>query len=98
MVQGDAYNMNISVDYNGEDIGIDSIEMIEFTLHNIIKNYPDTVTYSDGLFHFPLSQKETFALPRTPDMQIRVKFKNGEVVGSRPQKIDVERSLSKTIL
>lgn len=98
MVQGDSYNLDVTVKNNGADINIADIETIEFILHSLKKMYPEGVAYEDGKFHISLSQQETFRLPRLCQMQVRVKFKSGDVIGSEIKQIDVERSLSKAVL
>lgn len=99
MVQGDAYDLAFSIDADDEPLDISTIEYVEVTLPRINKLYPDEITYSNGLFYLPLSQKETFWLPERCPMQIRVKFKGGgHVIGSDEQIIDVHRSMSKRVL
>ena len=51
---------------------------------------------ADG--YVPLTQQETFNLPKTCQMQVRVKFTSGDVIGSPIQQIDVLHALSKVVL
>lgn len=98
MVQGDAYNIDISITNNGEALEINDIETVEISLLYLQKKYPGEVEYKDGKFRFPLTQQETFKLPKTCQMQVRVKFTSGDVIGSPIQQIDVLHALSKVVL
>lgn len=98
MVQGDSYSIDVDIKSAGAALSIDSIDKVEITLLNLIKTYPGTVTYSDGKFHFPLTQQETLNLPTLCPMQVRVKFITGDVIGSDIQHIDVLRVLSRTVM
>ena len=71
---------------------------MEVTLLNLTRSYPEEVTYSDGKFHFPITQQETFKLPPMCPMQVRVKFIGGDVVGSMIQMVEVAGAISKAVL
>lgn len=98
MTQGDSYSIDITIENEGKPLDISEIELVEITLLNLTKTYPEEVSFSDGAFHFPLSQEETMNLPPLCPMQVRVKFTSGDVIGSEIQKIDVQRVLSKAVL
>ena len=99
MTQGDSYSIDITIENEGKPLDISEIELVEITLLNLTKTYPEEVSFSDGAFHFPLSQEETMRLvPPLCPMQVRVKFTSGDVIGSEIQKIDVQRVLSKAVL
>lgn len=98
MVQGDAYNIDITIRNYGEPVTADDVETVEITLLSITRLYPGDVTYSDGKFHFPVSQEETFRLPSICPMQVRVKYTGGDVVGSQIQTVNVASSISKVVL
>ena len=98
MVQGDAYSIDVHIGLQGRPIEISDIELVEITLINRSKVYPGEVTYSDGAFHYPVTQEETLNFPPLCSMQVRVKFKSGDVIGSDVQEIDVQRVLSKVVL
>ena len=87
MVQGDAYSLDVTIKNNGSPINISDVKTVEFTLFNFKKIYPGDAEYSDGKFHIPLCQ-----------MQVRVKFKSGDVIGSEIKQIDVAHALSKAVL
>ena len=96
--QGDQYHIAMTIKFNGEVVDIDRVEKVEIPLHNTTKLYPDEITFSDGAFLYPITQEETFSLPRIVEAQVRVKFKNTDVFTSPTEQIDVIRSLSKEIL
>lgn len=98
MVQGDAYSLDVTIKNNGSPINIADVKAVEFTLFNFKKIYPGEAEYSDGKFHIPLTQQETFRLPKFCQMQVRVKFKSGDVIGSEIKQIDVAHALSKAVL
>lgn len=97
MVQGDAYSLAVTVKNNGQAVEIDDIEKIEMTLLYLQKYYPGQITYADGN-SISLAQEETFRLPKLCQMQVRVKFKSGDVIGSEIKQIDVAHALSKAVL
>lgn len=96
--QGDQYSIAMAIKFNGEPLDVDKVEKVEITLHNKTKLYPEEVGFSNGLFLYPITQEETFSLPRIVEAQVRVKFKNADVFTSPTEQIDVIRSLSKEIL
>ena len=98
MTQGDAYNLEISITNRGEALDVETVEKVEVTLLNLTRSYPEEVTYSDGKFHFPVTQTETFKLPPACPMQVRVKFKGGDVIGSPAQTVNVAAALSRAVL
>ena len=98
MVQGDAYSINVEIKANKEPIDIVNVDTVECTLFSIRKEYPKEITYSDGKFHFPVTQEETFHLPAICPMQIRVKFKGGNVVGAARKDVEVEKVIARVVL
>ena len=98
MVQGDEYNIDITITSEDVPLDIDDIEVVEVRLSSIRKCYPGAISYSDGVFHIPISQSETLRLTQNSKMQVRVKFKSGDVIGSEAMPVDVAYSLSKEIL
>lgn len=96
--QGDQYSIAMTIKFNDEPLDISNVDKIEFTLHDTTRMYPDEVSFSDGTFFFPVTQEETFSLPRIVEAQARIKFENGDVFKTPTQKIDVDVSLSKEIL
>lgn len=99
IAQGDQYSIAMKIKLNGEPVDdVSKVEKVEITLHNKTKLYPEEVTFSNGLFFFPITQEETFSLPRIVEAQVRIKFKNDETHTSPTEQVDVIRSLSKEIL
>lgn len=96
--QGDQYSIAMAIKFNGEPVDIHNVEKVEITLHNRTKLYPEEVAFSDGVFLYPVTQEETFSLPRIVEAQVRIKFKNANVYTSPTKQVDVIRSLSKEIL
>ena len=66
MVQGDEYNIDIAITSDNEPLDID---IVEVCLSSIRKCYPGAVSYSDGVFHIPISQNETLLRIKNPEMQ-----------------------------
>lgn len=98
MVRGDAYNIEIEIRNGDAALTADDVELVEITIHDLVKTYPGKVAFSDGKFLFPISQEETFRLPYNCLAQIRVKFPGGDVIGSEIQQIDVRNALSRAVL
>ena len=98
MVQGDAYSIEVEITNEGQTLSPPAVSLVEIALLNLVKTYPGDVTFSDGKFHFPLTQTETFGLPTVCPMQVRVKFPSGDVIGSEMQQIDVKRALSRAVI
>ena len=98
MVQGDSYNLSVTIENKGQPLDVASVEKVEISLLYLQKSYPGEIGYEDGKFLFPLTQQETFRLPKLGQMQVRVKFKSGDVIGSEIKQIDVAHALSKAVL
>lgn len=98
MVQGDAYSIDVEITNEGQTISPPDVSLVEIALLNLVKTYPGKITFSDGKFHFPLMQTETFGLPSVCPMQVRVKFPSGDVIGSEMQRLDVKRALSRKVI
>lgn len=98
MIQGDAYNIELRITSQGEALDVEQVEAVEVVLGGLRRVYPDEVAYSDGKFLFPVTQEETFRLPPSCPMQVRVKFRGGDVIGSPSQMVNVAASLSKAVL
>lgn len=100
--QGDSYEIKIQVQNAEMSLNLDSVEVVEIVLGDLIKTYPDEVKYDKetGYFLFPLSQTESlvFSPGKTVAFDLRVKFNSGDVVGIKPRRIDVIKSMSKAVL
>lgn len=83
--QGDGCSIPIRLTLNGETLLPADVEKAEFMLGSHVRRmYPEEVSYEDGRFYFPLTQKETmdFAAGLTLPLDVRVKFIGGEVIGA----------------
>ena len=101
MMQGDSYNLGIKILNNaGSPVTPDDIRDVEITIGNLSKSYLGaSLTYSDGLWMFPLDQEETFRYwPSSLKAQVRVVWANGVVEGKPLYGLRVDESLSKEVL
>ena len=101
MMQGDSYSLGIVILNNaGSPVGPGDIRDIEITIGHLTKTYRNAeVTYLDGVWMFPSSQKESFGMcPSEVKAQVRVAWANGAVEGQPIYGIRNEESLSKEVL
>ena len=101
MMQGDSYSLGIVILNNaGSPVTVSDIRDIEITIEHITKTYRNAeITYSDGVWFFPISQKDSFNMwPSAVKAQVRVAWKNGVVEGKPIYGIRNEESLSKEVL
>lgn len=84
--QGDAYAIPVTIKVNGTALtDTEELETVEFMLGRYVrKTWPEDVTFSEGEFAFPLTQKETFALKAGEELplDLRVKFVGDDVIGT----------------
>lgn len=103
IMQGDSYSIPIEIS-TGENmftIDISELDDLEIIIGNIRKTLnKGTITFNDGIFYFPISQKETFSLEDGEhDIQVRVKLKDSNnVIGTVTKGICVLPSKSKAVL
>ena len=99
MYQGDQYSIPVYVTSQGTYLDLSEISTVEITLHNITKKYPGEVTYDSdsGAFLFPMTQKESFSLPKKKRLyaQSRIMYNDGTIYGTDPVDFFVGESLSK---
>ena len=101
MMQGDSYNLGIKILNNaGSVVTPDDVRDVEITIGHIRKTYRNAeITYADGLWLFPLSQKESFSMwPSAVKAQVRVAWANGVVEGKPLYGVRNEESISKEVL
>lgn len=101
MMQGDSYNLGFRILNNaGNPITPEDIRDLEITIGQISKTYLDArVTFYDGIWMFPLSQKETLDfLPAAMPAQVRVVWANGVIEGAPVYGIRIDESISKEVL
>lgn len=83
--QGDAYKLPIAIDYGTTE----AVSIIEVFFDKQRLEFKPTDIDEDGVLYIPLTQEMTFALQEgTVEVDLRVKFANGEVVGL-PEKLQV---------
>ena len=101
MMQGDSYNLGIKILNNaGNPVTPDDISDVEISIGHLRKTYMNAeLTYSDGVWLFPLSQKETFGYwPSSVKAQVRVVWANGVIEGKPLYGVRVDESISKEVL
>jgi hypothetical protein len=101
MMQGDSYNLGIVILNNaGSPVTINDIIDVEITIGHLTKTYKKAqITYSDGVWFFPIRQKDSFKMwPSAVKAQVRVAWANGAVEGKPIYGIRNEESLSKEVL
>lgn len=99
MYQGDQYSIPVYITSQGTHLDISNISAVEITIHNIVKKYPNEISYDidSGAFLFPITQQETFSLPKKKRLyaQSRVMYNDGTIYGTNPIDFFVGESLSK---
>ena len=85
--QGDAYDLRIALDFNGETLTAEHLpllECVEFMLGDGVRRvWPEEGGFVDGAFLMPLTQADTFSLEdgETVEFDARIHFVGGAVVG-----------------
>lgn len=101
MMQGDSYNLGVEVlDDTGAVVLPEAIEDMEIAIGNLKKTYKDgEVKYGEGVWLFPLTQEESFALPAGKLYgQVRIKWASGEVNGCKLDVPRLDESRSREVL
>ena len=101
MMQGDSYSLAIEVTRaNGNLVTDADVTNIEITIGNLRKTIEDGVVYDSGsgAWKFPLSQEESFQMPRRVKGQVRLLWTNGEVEGVSLGDISIDESISREVL
>lgn len=98
LYQGNTYNIPCSLTIKGVAITDDNVKKVEFAIGNVIKTYPDTMSYENGKFIIPLTQEDTFSLEGQVNCQIRVMFNDGSVKCGELSNVIVNNSVSKVVL
>lgn len=102
IMQGDEYGIGFTIeqDNNGTPLDVTSVDIIQFTVDTLVKYYREDgsgqVDYNSetNTFQFPLSQEETFGFSGDIECQIRIKFKNGKIVGKQIGSLELQYSLT----
>lgn len=107
VTRGDQYWLQVKVLSDDETLNIDNVSEVEITIADLIKNATKTsmgfegeLVYDDEnkLFLFPLTQEESFWLPKRAEVQARIKYQDNSVVASDISILEVDKSLSKEAL
>lgn len=101
MMQGDSYNLGIRILNNaGNPVTPADIKDVEITIGHLSKSYLNAqVTYSDGLWLFPINQRESFGyMPASVKAQVRVLWANGVLEGKPMYGVRIDESISKEVL
>ena len=98
MMQGDARSLYVELLLPG-DVVVEPKDVadVEITLGLLSKSYREgKITFADGVWVFPLTQRETFALKATVQKaQVRVRWPSGEIEGVFLGRIYMDESLSR---
>lgn len=101
MMQGDSYPVKLKIAaLDGTLITSEMCVCVEVTIGKIIRTWPDGgVQYQDGYWYMPLTQKQTFSMASRPqEVQARVSFRDGKVIGGKGEAVRLSASLSRAIL
>ena len=99
MLQGDQYNIDFKFSTDGVAITDADLAELEITVGDYTKKFSDGINYSNGAWHYPITQTETFALrAHMQPVQARLKFLTGEVIGVTGDCIRVEEAISKAVI
>lgn len=98
--QGDQYSFVFKIETNGVPMDMTDVELIEFTVGKLSKNWPLQVNYDKdaAVFLFPVTEEETFKFKEYEKYQARIKYINGNVYGTPVNKINVNETLSRNII
>lgn len=101
MMTGDSYTIPIKITTPLGIANKDTFSDVEIMFGNVRKTLANgDIKYDEErqFFLIPFTQKETFRFGQNTDMQIRVKFMDGSVIGIPIKKYDFEKSMSKVVL
>lgn len=99
MTQGDKYAVPFMLQVlDGTLITPDIVKTVVLNLGSLSRQYPGNVTYENGKWMMPLTQKQTFAMRGYVEPQARVEFSDGSIFGGSGESIDVAKALSRGII
>ena len=101
MMTGDSYNLPIQIETSMGFANMGTFEDMEVMFGDVRKTISNgEIKYDDKkqAFLVPLSQKETFRQKSNVEIQIRVKFADGSVVGISAGEYSIEKATSKVVL
>ena len=100
MMQGDSYGISIEIETESGTIVTDAdVSDVQITIGFLTKTMSGgDVTFKDGVFIFPITEEESFALiPKPVKAQVRVKWTNGDIEGVSLGDIRVTESMSRMV-
>ena len=100
-MQGDSYKLRVEIlSPDQTALTPEDLEDVEITIGSLIRTYSaGGITYENGEWLIPLTQKETFKLPvPRVKVQVRVKWADGSVEGQPVGQISINESVSKGVL
>ncbi len=99
VMQGDSFEIPFVLrTKDGTLITAEMVEMVVLNLGNLSRQYPGDVSYRDGKWMMPLTQKQTFSFKGNVEPQARVQFIGGNVFGGIGKTIRVSDAYNKGIL
>ena len=101
MMQGDSYKLKVEIlSPDQTALTPEDLKDVEITIGSLVRTYSaGGIIYENGEWLIPLTQKETFKLPVPHvNVQVRVKWADGNVEGQPLGKIFINESLSKGVL
>lgn len=84
IMQGDSYPLELTITSDGESLTDEGTQVVEIALGALVKTWPGEVSFSGGVWLFPLSQQETFAMP-AGEKTLCVRVKRGGVWGAQTE-------------
>ena len=100
MMQGDARSLYVELSTADTTVTPEDVADVEITLGLLSKTYSaGELIFADGLWVFPLQQKETLHLKATYQrVQARVRWPSGEIEGVFLGQIYIEESTSRRLI
>lgn len=102
MMQGDQYRLPIELKYeDGTFITPDDVKDIEFFIDKTRKMLSlgqAVFEPTENVYYVFLKQKDTFMMRGAVDVQARLLFNSGDVIGIALGKLDIEKATSKVVL
>ena len=98
-MQGDRYSVPFILRAQDGTLITDSmVKTVVLNLGNMSRQYPGDVTYEDGKWLFPMSQKQSFAMKGSVEPQARIEFNDGTIFGGVGRKIPIVFSINRGII
>ena len=102
MMQGDQYGLPIELlKDNGSPLtesDVDDVEIYIGSIRKTLKSKTVIFDETDQTFVVKLTQNDTFLLNRSIIIQVRILFKNGDVIGIDLGTYNIENAISKVVL